>query len=106
MTRYLQPPLLWGYFLKWCETIEKTEDLDNHPVLLIYVKNGKGAYYLHGPRLYWKDNAGDSHFHKVEPDILETNLDNLAEVEAFIYRQKGRNPKLWTSLADFINEIV
>ena len=104
--RFLQPPLLWGYFLRWYDYLSQHEDLENHPYLLIYVNDGPGAYYFHGPKCYWKANSGDSFSRKTEADILEQNRDRLGEVEAFIFKSKGRNPKLWLTFEDFIAEIT
>jgi len=95
---------LWGYFRKWLEGQEI--DKDSHPYLLIYLQDRNGAYYMHGPKLYFKHDLGDPGFSNTEQDMLQANYDLLGEVHAFMYKQRGQNPKHWNSFPEFIHEIT
>lgn len=102
--RFLQPQLLWGYFQRWATST--IPELDRGRLqLYIFRSDRSGAYRLHGPKLYWDDNIGDSHFNNCEQDELVENLDVLAEVQGFVYRINDRNPVQWNNLEEFLQQV-
>jgi len=104
-SRYYQPQLLWGYFRAWIDANVPENEQDFNPKLFIFRRDQAGAYRLHGPKLYWCENLGASYFTNCDQDELEINLTNLGEVQAFVYRDRRRNPVQWPSLEEFVKEM-
>jgi len=103
--RYYQPQLLWGYFRAWIGANIPENEQDFNPKLFIFRRDMPGAYRLHGPKLYWAEDLGASYFQNCDQDELETNLANLGEIQAFVYRDRRRNPVQWPSLEEFVKEM-
>ena len=80
--RDYQPSLLWAKAVSWYES----QPLDHPPgpndlALYVYRTDKTGAYYMHGPKLYWSDEPmSGSHFRNIEQSDLADNHDELAEV--------------------------
>lgn len=104
--RLYQPQLLWGYFRAWIEQNIHEPEQDNNPRLFIFRTDKPGAYRLHGPKLYWMEDLGESYFTNCDQDELLENSDLLGEVQGFAYRDRRKNPVQWKFLQDFFDDVT
>jgi hypothetical protein len=73
--RDYQPSLIWALVQGW---IERQEDRSSSypPIkgprqeLHIYRSDKPGCYLMHGPKLYWKDEAGGQYFTNCDEEDL------------------------------------
>jgi len=105
--RFYQPVLLWGYFWNWIQKTQVDRDKnDSDCHLLIFTKSKPGAYWMHIPRLFWKEDVSVNNVVGCDQDELWKNRDDLGEVQARVYGNPPTNRLLqWTSFNEFIEEV-
>ena len=84
--RDYQPSLLWAKAVAWYEA-QPTELIHLRPLgphdlaLYVYRLDKPGAYYFHGPKMYWTDAPmSGSHFGNCDQDDLAESAGQLGEV--------------------------
>lgn len=80
--RDYQPSLLWAKVISWYEqNQENPRPIGPHDVqVYIYRTDEPGAWYLHGPKLYWTDKPMGEYFQNTDQDDLVDHADQLGEV--------------------------
>lgn len=81
MNRKYSPQLIWAYLCTWADQeFPDRLNVQGQVQVFIYVAGKPGAYYLHGPKLYWDDTVGDGYWGNTDQDGLWEDRDNLCEV--------------------------
>lgn len=108
MQKIYDPQLIWAYLKRWAEQSQGFV-MGNRISLFIYLKKGDpgGAFYLHGPKLYWDDNPTDGYFSNCDQDRLqlEAEAGNLGEVIVYGVNRENRDPVLFPTFGGFLGKI-
>jgi len=104
--KYYQPSLIWAKFKNWFDRFNESGDPYLRPELYIYHKSKPGAWFMHGPKLYWKDDLGDSSFTNCSQDELWYSRDLLGEFVAFKIARDPRETKiLGKTFEEFLDRV-
>lgn len=108
MQKIYDPQLLWAYLKRWQEAQEGySRWTATRLTLFIYLKDRGGAFYLHGPKLYWDDDPTDGYFSNCDQSRLqeEAEAGNLGEVIVYGINREFRDSTLFTSFSEFLEKI-
>lgn len=104
MNRKYDPNLLWGYIGGYADEHYPDRMPSDHITAFFYVREKSGAYYMHGPKLYWDETVGDGYFGNTDQAGLEQDADNLREIVIYGLK-RNREAVMFPTYAEFLSAI-
>jgi hypothetical protein len=71
--------------------------------LLIYPRGRQGAYYLHGPKLYWREDPSAGHFANTSDSLPTGDAVSHVVGSGILYQREG--DQYWPSWAAFARDV-
>lgn len=99
--RKYSPQLIWAYINRYIEDNFPDRPQWQRIEAFFYVANKSGAYYLHGPKLYWDEEVGDGYFNNTDQSSLEDMSVELREV-VILGAKKNREPITFLTFEEFL----
>jgi hypothetical protein len=108
MKREYDPQLIWAYMVEWTKAQGYKPEFQPHRLqLFVYIHGETGAFYMHGPKLYWKSEPADqSYFSNTDQSGLEDRSGDLKEVILIGFNPRDRQEtKMWKTYQDFLTDV-